>query len=282
NSVLLAKRTDKGDGNLVTLSLTRPMTKGLGASIAYTRTDATEVSPLTSSVSNSNFNGRAVFNPNEEVASNSSYLVKDRVNASVSWQKKFFSNYNTRIGMFYEGRSGKPFSWTTNNDMNGDSLAGNDLMYVPSAFGSGEVVFRGDTATSHVNEQRFWDVVNANGALSAAKGGVVKRNSDFAPWTNSFDVRISQEIPGFFSGNKGTFSFDILNFGNLLNKRWGRINEIAFQSNGGQARSFVDYGGIDANGKYIYIVRDAVENLDVRQAKGESQWAIQATVKYEF
>lgn len=282
-NVLVARRTDKGEGNLVTLSLTRPMMRGLGMSVAYTHTEATEVSPLTSSVSNSNFNGRAAFDPNEEVASNSSYLVKDRINMSVSWQKKFFGSYNTRVGMFYEGRSGKPFSWTVNNDLNGDGLGGNDLLYIPNAPNSGDVIFLGDTATNRSNEQRFWSIVDSNDALKNAAGGVVKRNSDFAPWTNSFDVRISQEVPGLFAGNKGVFSFDIFNFGNLLNKRWGRINEVGFQSNGGQARSFVDYVGIDqATGKYIYSVRDAVENLDVRQAKGESQWAIQATIKYEF
>lgn len=281
-NVLVARHTDKGDGSAITVSLSRPTIKGLGMSIAYTRSDATEVSPLTSSVSNSNFNGRAAFNPNEEVAANSSYLVKDRVNATVSWSKKFFGNYNTRFGMFYEGRSGKPFSWTVNNDLNGDGLSGNDLMYIPSSVGSGDVVFFGDTAASNANELRFWDTVNKNKVLRNAAGGVVGRNSDFAPWTNSFDLRVSQEIPGIFKGNKGFFSLDFFNFGNLLNKKWGRINEVPFQSAGGQARSFVDYGGLDASGKYIYIVRPAVENLDTRQAKGESQWAIQATVKYEF
>ena len=283
NNVLSAKHTDKGDGSAITVSLTRPLTKGLAMSVAYTRTDATEVSPLTSSVSSSNFNGRAVFNPNEDLAANSGYLVKDRVNATVSWSKKFFGNYNTRFGMFYEGRSGKPFSWTYNNDLNGDGLAGNDLMYIPSKPGSGEVVFAGATAADvAANEVRFWETVNAHQVLRNSAGGVVKRSSDFAPWTNSFDLRLSQEIPGVFKGNKGFLSLDFFNFGNLLNKKWGRINEIPFQSAGGQARSFVDYGGLDASGKYVYIVRPAVENLDTRQAKGESQWAIQATVKYEF
>jgi hypothetical protein len=74
----------------------------------------------------------------------------------------------------------------------------------------------------------------------------------------------------------------MFNVGNMINKKWGRINEVGFQANGGQARSFVDYVGLDAQGRYIYQVRDKVEDLDVRQVKGESQWAIQATVKYEF
>jgi hypothetical protein len=281
-NVLLAKGTDKGDAQVVTLSLTSPTRQGFGWSVAYSHTNATEVSPLTSSTSNSNWTGRSVFNPNEEVAANSSYLVKDRINARLSWEKRFFGNYRTRLGVFYEGREGKPYSWTFNNDLNGDNLAGNDLMYIPKAFGSGDVTFYGDTATNHANEQKFWDIVNANKVLRNAAGGVVERNKDFSPWTNSFDVKITQELPGFMPKHKASFSLDILNFGNLLNKKWGRIEEVGFQANGAQARSFVDYAGLDASGKYIYAVRNNVEDLNVRQAKGESQWAIQATVKYEF
>ena len=282
NNVLLAKKTDKGAGNLVTLSLTQPMSKGFGWSVAYTYTDATEVAPLTSSVSSSNFNARAIFNPNENVAANSGYLVKDRFNAVLNWQKRFFDNYKTSFGLFYEGRKGKPYSWTYNNDLNGDGVNGNDLMYIPSKPGSGEVVFRGDTATSHANEDRFWAFVNANGDLRNSAGGVTKRNGSFSPWTNSFDMRISQEVPGFFKDNKGVFTMDFFNVGNMINRKWGRINEMAFRSAGGQTRNFVDFAGLDANGRYIYQVRDKVEDYTVRQQKGESQWAIQATVKYEF
>src|SRR5690606_4963333 len=108
-------------------------------------------------------------------------------------------------GAFYEGRTGKPYSWTYNNDMNGDNIAGNDVMYIPTAFGSGEVVFRGDNAGSRANEQRFWDVVNAYDELKRAAGGVTGRHDAFAPWTNTYDLRLSQEVPGFWKGHKGVF-----------------------------------------------------------------------------
>ncbi|QGZ41345.1 carboxypeptidase family protein [Pseudoduganella flava] len=281
-NVLVATNTKQGGSNLATLSFSRPMISGLGWSVAYTYTEAKEVSPLTSSTSNSNWTGRSIVNPNEEVVANSSYLVKDRINAVVNFRKRFFSSYNTTFGLFYEGRSGKPFSWTFNNDMNGDDLGGNDLMYIPRGPGSGEVVFRGDTATNHANEDRFWAVVDQYRGLRNSKGKIVDRNNSFAPWTNSFDVRVSQEVPGFWTGHKGVITFDIFNVGNLLNKKWGRINEVAFQSAGGQARSFVDFAGVDAQGRYIYQMRDQVEDYTVRQTKGESQWALQATVKYEF
>ena len=281
--VLQATKTKGGEGNVLTLSLRSPMRNGLSWGAAYTYTDTTEVSPLTSSTSSSNWGGRASFNPNENVASNSNYLVKDRITTNVTWQKRFFGEYKTGFGLFYEGRTGKPYSWTINNDLNGDGLAGNDLMYIPSAPGSGEVAFAGSTpAARAANEAAFWKVVDSVGALKKAAGTVIGRNESFSPWTNSFDMRLSQEVPGFFKGHKGLFSLDFLNVGNMINRKWGRINEVGFQSAGGQVRSFVDYVGIDAQGRYIYNTRAVTEDLVTRQEKGESQWAIQATVKYEF
>jgi outer membrane receptor protein involved in Fe transport len=282
-NVLVAKNTDGGDSKLFTLSLSRPLMAGFGWSVAYTYTDSKEVSPLTSSTSSSNYGSRPIFHPNEEVESNSSYMVKDRFNAMVNFRKAFFGNYNTTFGLFYEGRTGKPFSWTFNNDMNGDGIGSNDLMYIPKAPGSGEVIFAGDTATNHANEDRFWATVEQYRSLRNAKGGIVKRNDSFAPWTHTIDMRVKQEIPSFIKGHKASLTFDIFNFGNLLNKKWGRTNEVGFASSGGHARSFVDFGGIDpATGKYVYRVRDRVEDYEVKQGKGESQWAIQATLKYEF
>ncbi len=280
-NVIVARETKKGDGNLATISLSNGRSRGLRWTASYTWTDATEVSNLSSSTSNSNWSGRAIFNPNEEVAGKSAYLIKDRVTLSLAWDKAFFGTYKTSFGVFYEGRSGKPYSWTFNNDMNGDGVNSNDLMYIPKAFGSGEVIFRGDTATSKVNEQKFWDIVNKDEMLKGSAGGVIGRAGSRAPWTNSFDMRLSQEVPGLFAGHKGALVFDFMNVGNMINKRWGRINEVGFASAGGNSRSFVDYAGMQ-DGKYVYQVRDQVEDYVTKQAKGESQWAVQVTARYEF
>ena len=275
-NVIVANGTSKGGGDSLTLSLSKPAAQGLSWGIAYTYTTAKEVSPLTSSTSNSNWNGRNIFNPNEEVLQNSNYVIRDRFLATATWSQAFFGNYRTSVGAVYEGRRGKPYSWTYINDLNGDGISGNDLLYVPSAPGSGEVVFKGGAA----EEARFWDIVNANKGLSSAKGGVVGRNNNYAPWVNNVDMRISQELPGFTKGHKASFTLDFLNFGNLLNKKWGHINEIDFPSR----RSFVNYVGLDPNGKYIYSLNTATANADfiTRQNERESQWAIQATLRYEF
>jgi hypothetical protein len=275
NNVIAATNTEGGGSTAATLSLRQPANLGLGWAVAYTKTSATEVSPLTSSVANSNWNGRMIFNPNEDVASNANYLVRDRINAGFTWSQAFLGNRKTTVGLFYEGRQGKPYSWTYGNDLNGDGVSGNDLMYIPKGPSSGEVVFRGGAA----EEAAFWQIVNGNPDLASAKGGVVKRNASFSPWTNSFDLRLSQELPGFTAKHRGFLTLDFLNVGNLLNRRWGRIYEGAFPLN----RNFVYSNGVDAQGRYIYSLRpEGVTALSTRQLAGESQYAIQVTARYEF
>ncbi len=280
-NVLLAKASDKGHGEMLTVALSKPMSNDWSWSLAYTYADATDVSPLTSSTSNSNWNGRMIFNPNEEVEATSNYLVKDRFSGNLQWRRYFFEGYKTEIGLFYEGRRGKPYSWTYINDFNGDGISGNDLMYIPNP---GQITFRDRPVTTLTpagtadEEAAFWAIVNANPALRGNIGGVVERNDSYNPWINSFDVRISQDLPGFFEGNKTVISLDILNIGNLLNKKWGQIDEISFPSN----RSFVFYSGIDpVTGNYVYNVGNLEREVN-RQAKGESSWAAQFTIRYEF
>jgi len=276
-NVLLAAKTKEGGGNQATVQVGRPMMQGWSWSLAYTYTTSKEVSGLTSSIANSNWTARTIFNSNEDTASNSNYLIKDRVNGSLMWERAFIGKYKTRVGFFAEGRRGKPYSWVYSNDQNGDGQFGNDLMYIPKGPGSGEVVFLGDTATSRTNEDAFWGIVNSTGINT--RGGVVKRNDSFNPWTNTLDMRVTQELPGFVKEHKSVISLDLFNVGNLLNKKWGRIDEAPFPS----TRSFVNYVGIDPQGRYVYALRNAgVTDFATRQTRLESQWQAQVTFRYEF
>ena len=277
-NVLLAAKTKEGGGNQATVQLSRPMMQGWGWSLAYTYTTSKEVSGLTSSIANSVWTARAIFNPNEDVASNSNYLIKDRFNGSLMWERAFFGKYKTRVGFFAEGRRGKPYSWVYANDMNGDGQFGNDLMYIPRGQGSGEVAFAGATpADQAANESAFWAIVNSTGIKT--RGGVVSRNDSDNPWTNTVDMRVTQELPGFAKEHKSVISLDIFNVGNLLNKKWGRIDEAPFPS----TRSFVNYAGTDAQGRYVYALRNGgVTDFTTRQARFESQWQAQVTFRYEF
>jgi Carboxypeptidase regulatory-like domain/TonB dependent receptor len=277
NNVIVAENTTKGRGDNLTIGLQRPMINDWSWSLAYSYTDATDVNPLTSSTSNSNWLNRASFDPNENVASRSNYVNRDRFIASIQWQHAFWGENKTSAALFYEGRSGKPYSWTYNNDLNGDGVFGNDLMYIPNP-GDNTVSFRDLNANGSGDEEAaFWAVVNANPELRRSIGGVVGRNDSLSRFVNTFDLRVSQEFPGFFDKNKFVVTLDVLNVGNLLNKKWGRTDEIGFPLN----RSFVNNGGIDASGRYVYIL-GSTEDFVTRQERAESQWAAQVTLKYTF
>jgi hypothetical protein len=272
NNVFVARPTGDGAGDTLTFSLNRPFKSNFAWGLAYTYTSAREVSPLTSSTSSSNWNSRSIFNPNEQVSRMSNYAIQDRVSGNLSWSKAFLGAARTTVGLFYEGRRGKPYSWTYLNDMNGDGVSGNDLMFIPTRPGSGEVIFKGGAA----EEARFWQIVEANPDLASSKGSVLQRNASFAPWVNTFDLRIRQELGGLSAKDKASVTLDILNFGNLLNRNWGRIEEVSFPSR----RGFVNYAGMQ-NNKYVYSL-GSQDDYTTRQNAGESQWAAQVTVKYEF
>ena len=274
-NVIIARPTDKGGANAFTLALSRPMNANWAWSLAYTNTHSTEVSGLTSSTSGSQWGKRASFDPNEETESRSNYEIRDRFTGTINWRHDFFGGYKTEVGVFFEGRSGKPYSWVYYGDMNGDGQAINDLLYIPTAPGSGEVIFQGGAA----EEAQFWAIVGANPSLKKFAGGVVDRNSARAPWVNQFDLRISQELPGFMKGHKAKLGLDILNVGNLLNKRWGQVYEAQDVE---ATRQFVRYVGTQG-GKYVYsLVNGQPSALNYRSAFGESSWAAQVTLKYEF
>jgi hypothetical protein len=269
---IIARPTNKGDGRQLSLSLQKPYGEGnFFWQLGYTFTDAEEVSPLTSSTSGSQFGNNAVFQINEEVASRSSYAIRNRFTAAASYRHFFFDDLKTEVSAFYEGRSGKPFSYVFDNDANGDGRFGNDLLYIPAA--RGDVLFG-----SAAEENAFWAFVETDEYLRSHLGTIAERNGARSKWTNSVDLRISQELPGFFADNKAEIWLDILNVGNLIDKDWGQIDEIPFPL----TRGVVEYGGIDAaSGRYVYRF-NTPDPSTIYDDRGVSRWAVQVGFRYQF
>ena len=269
---IIARPTNKGDGQQLSLSLQKPYGDGnLFWQVGYTFTDAEEVSPLTSSTSGSQFGNNAIFQINEEVASRSSYAVRNRFTAAASWRQYWIGDLKTEFSAFYEGRTGKPYSYVFDNDQNGDGRFGNDLLYIPAA--RGDVVFG-----SAAEENAFWAFVQNDPYLRTHLGTVAERNGAKSKWVNSLDLRVSQELPGFFGDNKAEIWLDILNVGNLIDKEWGQIDEVPFPL----TRGVVEYGGIDpATGRYVYRF-NTPDPSTIYDDRGVSRWAVQVGFRYKF
>ncbi len=287
NNVFLIDNTDKGGTQQLTVNLSKPWSRDSDWywNIGYTYTHATEVGPLTSSTASSGWGYQYGFNANEEVATTARYQIKDRFSGSLNWKHKFFGDYETRVGLVYEGRSGRPFSYVYVNDANGDSRTANDLFYVPT--GPGDVLF-GTLSTSGVftadaaMEKAFFEWLEKNEDLNKIRGSVAGTNAFRADWVNTFDLRLAQELPGFFKGHKSEIWVDIQNVGNLLNKKWGNILDYGFYADARVASLQGIY-----NGKYVYNYRFAdeptVANGDSDGFdQGISQWSVQVGFKYKF
>lgn len=277
--VMLMRNTDKGRTHQLTVGVMKPLRENWGWSLFYTRTNAWEVSPLTSSQNTSNWNNTLIFNANENVAYRSRYALRDRVSGTLEFKKAFWGDYNTRVGLFYEGRSGRPFSYIFYNDVNGDGATTNDLFYVPSQ--PGDVLWTGGAAM----EQAFFAWLDANPELNDYRGKVAPANQFKTGWVNSFDLRIAQELPGFWRGHKSEIALDVMNIGNLINKDWGLIDDYGFFS----TRRVANYAGIDpATGKYVYNFTGSTDNPQIQENNndkgntGVSRWSAMLSFKYKF
>ncbi|MEO6076526.1 MAG: TonB-dependent receptor [Dokdonella sp.] len=283
-TVTYLTNTDKGGSNNLTLSVRKPFSENWSGTVGFTYSRATEVSPGTSSVANSNFSNRTYTNPNDAEVSISNYSIPRRAIASLSWSKNLFGDYASAASMFYDGHSGAPYSWVFGNDANGDSFSGQDLAFIPADLGS--IGFAGLAQNNPALQQQFIDYIKQDNYLSDNQGRIFKRNSARAPWFNQIDVTLRQEIPGLFAGNKGEVRLDIFNFTNLLNNDWG----VERRANFPLSRRLANFGGVDPQGRPIYNidnqVRDGVyspDALGVNESQNPSQrWSAQLTVRYKF
>jgi hypothetical protein len=269
----IARPTSKGRGRQLTLSLQSPADDNWFWNLGYTRTSATEVNPLTSSQAASNWNNSVRLDRNADIAENSIYAIKDRLTASISYQRPFFQQLRTSFGLFYEGRSGRPFTYTFSGDANGDGRSGVDPFYVPA--GPGDVIFTGGAAM----EAAFFDFLGREKGLQRQAGSVVGINTERSPWVSQVDLRISQEIPGF-RGGRGELWLDVLNVGNLINSKWGQISEVGFPFN----KQIAQFRGIDPDtGRLVYTFNENnVSGETLRDTAGESRWALQLGARYKF
>ena len=277
--VLYLTNTEKGYSNGATIGLSRPMKNSWAWGLDWTRAHATEVSPITSSTASSNYSNRAVFNPNEDVASTSNTNIRDRFVLTLAREFNFFKakNSKTTIAGIYQSRTGHPYSWVFRGDANGDGYAFNDLLYVPTGPSDPKVAW-----ASSSERDAFFAFANANGLMKYA-GSNAPRNSQTSPWTQSLDIKITQQIPIFRTVRAELFA-NILNFGGLIHNGWGQLEEVPFSYRRGVAAATYNATGNGGLGQWNYTFNGGT--LDgvpvVANDTPVSRWQIQAGLRVKF
>jgi outer membrane receptor for ferrienterochelin and colicin len=213
----------------LTGQLSKKFGRAFQATAAYTYMQARDVQSLTSDRAISNWRFGRQFSglendPNDAEISN--FQRPHRIIAYGTYTFPWISN-QTDVSFFFEGMSGSSFLYTTNNDINGDGVGGNDPIYVPKdATNPNEIrVGTGSNATFKLDPaiaatlNKFIDM---QPCLSSQRGHIMKRNSCQGPFQKRMDASIRQTLPSF-GGQNFTLQLDVFNFLNLLNKKWGQI-----------------------------------------------------------
>ena len=220
----------------VTGQLQKSFSNNFEGSLAYTHQEARDVMSTTSSTAGSNYRYHrdVAYYLDDKGVGVSKYDQSHRIVATGTYRLKSA----TDISVIYQGNSGAPFDFVygsqsgTLGDLNADGQTQNDLMYVPTnATLQSEILFTGYNNASQATRDAaakmastFEDFISGTPCLNEQRGRIMTRNSCRNPWVNEVDLSIGQSL-GKVGGKQFEnmlLRLDIINFGNLLNKNWGK------------------------------------------------------------
>ena len=162
---------------------------------------------------------------------------RHRVIGSVSYKKEYAKNMASTISIFYEARNNGVESYVYNTDINGDLIAGNDLLFVPTENQLDEMQFapltiNGTTFSPDQQRDLFNQYIEQDAHLSTRRGTYAVRNAIHFPMVGRLDLSFMQEFYMNIGGKRNTLQLraDIFNFTNMINKNWGAGQIIANES----------------------------------------------------
>jgi hypothetical protein len=275
--------------------------RGLSFQAGYTYTTAQDVNPMTSSIALSSYTRFATSDPQHPTLGTSDYQIRDKYQLSVNYSRKFFADSATTFTMYAQQRSGLPYSFTFDESsrttstsldpifgtvettLSGRQGTSNQLYYVP-AMVNGQVTATSDPRVTYgpgMDLAAFNRFLKSSGLYRYA-GQIAPRNAFFGKGVGTVDLHIAQELPTFVPrGSKLQVYFDIKNFGNLLNNKWGVLQQYDF------SRVVPVNAVAIQGGKYVYsnlktqagIPDQAIQPFNVINP---SLWLARFGVKYSF
>jgi hypothetical protein len=266
--------TDKGGSQEYTVELNRPLKDGWAFGIAYTYTHATMVSPMTSSVAGSGFTGEPFVNPNDNIAYRSLYEAPNKVVITGTKEFNFFKRRNatTSITAQFVTENGVPYSFVFKGDADGSGITGESLFYVPTGPSDPKVEW-----LSASEETAFFNYLANNPQLSKWAGQVAPRNSALAPWQETLNLHVEQQIP-IWRDYRVTLYADCYNFSNLIDKHSGLVDNY---NNAFETQTIAGTGYDTKTDKYMYTFNAGT--LGVPTIYSDlSRWQIQVGARLEF
>ena len=276
-NVYMLDNTSKGYSYNLSLSAVKRFDFGLDLAASYTYSRSKSVNCGTSSVAQSNYNYNYTYqNPNSPELGFTAFNVPHQIKASAFYHKDYAEHWNTTVGLIYTGTSGSPYSLYYYGDLNQDGSNGNDLMFIPTDEQIDKMQFKANkNYTADEQKENFREWIANDGYMSKHRGEYFKRYADNLPFESHFDFHLAQTYK-FKVGaqvHSVELSFDVLNVGNMFNKKWGRYTST------GTAKYYspVTYSG---NGLFQFLHPG---NYEMRSYDDYySRWRGQLGLKYTF
>ena len=286
SAVYLATNTNEGYGYNVSATVTKNLYKGLNLYAAYNYGDSRAIFEGTSSQNSSQWRG--VFNVNgrnNAQIGRSDFSGGHRVLTALSYKHDWgeTDNFSTTIALFYEGESGANYSYVYNsrdaqnvNNERGNTNRNRALIYIPDTQYDIHLVEGELTSTEQ------WELLDAfidnDAYLSKHRGEYAEQNGARTPFESQIDFKILQNI-GLETGGKKhrmQLSFDVENFANLLNPKWGVVYSNPFDYR------LIDFEGYNGTVPQFYFDDERVGNEKFNISGFFSRWRARIGARYFF
>ena len=290
NAVTL-DNANNGYGHSMALSLEKQYTNGFFAKAAYSFGISKNAVDAGSIASGSYNNNPISWDPNNAPIAYSTNDQRNRAIVALSYRKEYAGFGATQIGIFWEGRNQGRHSFQYSSDRNGDGNR-NDLIYVNA--NPTEILFEDYTPsgaaapyTSAAQSADWEKFVDQDKYLSSIRGQYSERNGALMPWVFNMDLNFTQEFYVNVGGKRNTLQVmaNFLNFGNLLNNKWG----VGYTINSTQPLNFIRIDA--ATGLPVYRmnslgvssgeINKITETYSRRVSIGDV-WSAQVGVRYIF
>ena len=196
----------------------------------------------------------------------------------------FIKSQTTTFGLIYQGSSGAPYSIVYNGNLNGDGSNANKLIWIPTDAQVDQMNFRqatvaGETVTPDEQKANLKAWLARDPYLSKNRGKYFDRYADNHPFEHRFDFHFAHKLELNIAGQRHglELTFDILNVGNMLNPKCGRVYTTPWSYN---PIGYVGNNSTTGDAEFQFLQPSNYDQFNY--ADFASRWRAQIGVRYTF
>jgi heme-degrading monooxygenase HmoA len=132
------------------------------------------------------------------------------------------------------------------------------------------------TMTAEESREAFKQWIENDSYAKNHRGQYAERNSNLSNWEHEIDLHLAQTIYNVQGIGKLEFTFDIINFANMLNKKWGASYSSAYNL------SPLTMTGLSTDADGNKIASFSYNKAEIQKSDISSRWHCQVGVRLTF